>query len=66
MNKIGIIQDYDALTSKRAYKDAYSHEKAVEIITNEIKNYFDPEIVEVFLLEQEQFIVISEGCGSCR
>lgn len=57
---------YDALTSKRAYKDAYSHEKAVEIITNEIKNYFDPEIVEVFLLEQEQFIVISEGCGSCR
>ncbi|WP_113075464.1 HD domain-containing phosphohydrolase [Petrotoga sp. 9PW.55.5.1] len=31
---IGIVDVYDALRSKRSYKEAFSHEKAIEIILN--------------------------------
>jgi putative two-component system response regulator len=40
---------YDALTSKRSYKDAFSHEKAVEIIKEGSGNHFDPRMVDAFL-----------------
>jgi putative two-component system response regulator len=45
---------YDALISKRVYKDIYSHEDAVEIIKAERGTHFDPDITDAFLeLEQE-------------
>jgi PAS domain S-box-containing protein len=46
---------YDALTSKRAYKDAISHEEAVRIITAERGTHFDPDVVDAFLAESETF-----------
>ena len=52
---VAIADVYDALTSKRPYKDAYSHEKAVEIIAEERGKQFDPEIVDVFLENNEVF-----------
>lgn len=47
---------YDALTTQRPYKEAFSHEKAVEIIKGESGSHFDPVIVRVFLENQHQFI----------
>jgi putative two-component system response regulator len=38
---------YDALTSKRVYKDAFSHEQAVEMIVNGECGTFNPELIEV-------------------
>lgn len=46
---------YDALRSKRVYKDAYSHEKACEIIIEERGKQFDPLIVDVFLDFEQEF-----------
>jgi PAS domain S-box-containing protein len=46
---------YDALTSKRAYKDPISHEEAMKIIASERGTHFDPDVVDVFLGEQETF-----------
>jgi PAS domain S-box-containing protein len=46
---------YDALTSKRAYKDPISHEEAMKIIASERGTHFDPDVVDVFLAEQETF-----------
>jgi putative two-component system response regulator len=46
---------YDALISKRAYKPAFSHEKAVEIITEGRGKHFDPDIVDAFLAIAEEF-----------
>jgi PAS domain S-box-containing protein len=46
---------YDALTSKRVYKDAISHEEAVKLIASERGTHFDPDVVDVFLAEQEKF-----------
>ncbi len=46
---------YDALISKRVYKSPISHVKAVEIIENDQGNYFDPDVVKVFLDLKEKF-----------
>jgi HD-GYP domain-containing protein (c-di-GMP phosphodiesterase class II) len=46
---------YDALTSIRSYKEAFSHEKAKEIIISESGKHFDPEIVDAFLVHEATF-----------
>jgi putative two-component system response regulator len=46
---------YDALVSKRTYKKAFSHEKAVEIIGKERGTHFDPDVVDVFLANSQAF-----------
>jgi len=40
---------YDALTSKRVYKEAYHHNKAVGMITNGECGMFNPKLIECFL-----------------
>ena len=46
---------YDALRSKRVYKDAYSHEESVEIIKQGDSTHFDPEILHVFVENEVEF-----------
>ena len=46
---MAIADVYDALTSERPYKPAFSHEEAVRIITEGSGTQFDPALVEVFL-----------------
>ncbi len=46
---MAIADTYDALIAKRCYKDAYSKEKAMEIIREESGTHFDPDIAEAFL-----------------
>ena len=49
-----IVDVYDALTTRRPYKPAYSHEDALEIMLSDRGRRFDPAIFDVFLeLEQE-------------
>jgi putative two-component system response regulator len=44
-----IADVFDALTSKRPYKDAFPVEKAFEIMAEERGNSFDPKLLDVFL-----------------
>ena len=46
---IALADVYDALISKRSYKDIIPHDKALEIIREDSGSHFDPEIVEAFL-----------------
>ena len=46
---------YDALVSKRVYKKAFTHEKAVEIIKKDSGIHFDPTVVNAFLELSDQF-----------
>lgn len=46
---VAIADVYDALTTERRYKKAYSHDEAVELIAREKGKQFDPELVEAFL-----------------
>jgi putative two-component system response regulator len=57
---VAIADVYDALTSKRVYKDPYPHEKCVEIISEASGTQFDPRIVEVFLQAAPQFQKIAQ------
>ena len=50
-----IVDVYDALTSTRSYKDAYTHQSAIEIITSEKGKLFDPKLVELFLAASQRF-----------
>lgn len=46
---------YDALTSKRCYKDAFSHEKSRDIIAEGRGNHFDPDVVLAFFEAEDEF-----------
>ncbi len=56
---------YDALTSDRAYKKAYSHQKAMSIIIGNRGSMFDPDLVDLFVNVNEQFEeVLHRKCKS--
>jgi len=44
-----IVDVWDALTSDRPYRKAFSHEYAYEYLRNNSGTHFDPEILRVFL-----------------
>ena len=46
---VALADVYDALTSKRVYKAAMSHEEATEIIVKERGTQFDPMVVDAFV-----------------
>lgn len=52
---VALADVYDALTTKRVYKEAYSHEEAREIIIDASGQHFDPAIVAAFLEQEEKF-----------
>lgn len=56
---MAVADVYDALISKRVYKPAFSHEKAVEIILQGRGSHFDPELVDCFAALTEQFKAIA-------
>ena len=58
---VALADVYDALRSKRTYKEPWSHTKATERICNESGKHFDPVIINAFLSNQEKFREISEG-----
>ncbi|MHC5112034.1 MAG: response regulator [Planctomycetota bacterium] len=51
---------YDALTTKRSYKDAFPHEKARAIIMEESGTHFDPQVIEAFLRCEERFAELAD------
>lgn len=51
---------YDALTSKRCYKEAYSHDMSIEIIIDGRGKHFDPDVVDALVSTKKDFIRIRE------
>lgn len=45
---VSVADVYDALTSERVYKKAFSHETAIEMIHNGECGVFNPKVLEVF------------------
>jgi len=52
---VALADFYDAMTTKRPYKEAVSHERAREMIVDGAGRHFDPKLVEAFLACQERF-----------
>jgi putative two-component system response regulator len=45
---MAVADVYDALVSKRVYKEPLSHEEAVKIILEGCGTHFDPDVIEAF------------------
>lgn len=58
---VALADVYDALTSKRIYKAAWSHQQAVQMILDGQGRHFDPDIVDVFLENADEFDIMSQG-----
>ena len=51
---------YDALRSKRPYKNEMTHAQVVRMIKPESGEHFDPDVVEAFLIIRNKFVEIGE------
>jgi putative two-component system response regulator len=57
---------FDALTSRRPYKEPYPVERAFHIIKGERGEHFDPDIVDVFLQNMDEILKIKTEVGSAE
>lgn len=49
---MAVADVYDALVSKRCYKEPMSFEKAAEVMIESMGSHFDPQLEQVFLLSR--------------
>ena len=56
---MAVADVYDALISKRVYKSAFTHEKAMSIIKEGRGQHFDPDIVDTLYLIEDEVIAIA-------
>lgn len=55
---VSVADVYDALTTKRRYKPAYSHQEASKVIEQESGRQFDPEVISAFIEAKPDFLRI--------
>ena len=56
---MAVADVYDALISRRVYKEPIPHDQAAAIIRAGAGTHFDPDLVEAFLASEEQFQAIA-------
>jgi putative two-component system response regulator len=56
---MAVADVYDALISRRVYKEGMAHDKAVAIIREGRGNHFDPDMVDAFLELEDAFRAIA-------
>ncbi|EXI90494.1 MAG: Cyclic di-GMP phosphodiesterase response regulator RpfG [Candidatus Accumulibacter regalis] len=57
---MAIADVYDALISRRVYKERLPHEKAAQIIVEGRGSHFDPDMVDAFIEIQDEFREIAQ------
>jgi len=57
---IAVADVYDALVSKRVYKEAFTHDSAKAIIEEGRGKHFDPDVVDAFLAVGDEFLDIRQ------
>ncbi len=55
---VALADVYDALSSKRPYKDPFPHEKCRRILIEGRASHFDPIVVDAFLAREAEFLDI--------
>ena len=56
---MAVADEYDALISRRVYKQPMTHEQAVSMVVHGKNTHFDPDVVEAFITVQEEFRAIA-------
>ena len=52
---VSIVDVYDALVSARVYKPAFSHEKAISILSEDAGTKFDPDMIRILMKSPQLF-----------
>lgn len=60
---VALADVYDALTSKRVYKEAFSHQTTRQIILEESGRHFDPDVVDAFLAVEQEMLEVCNHFG---
>jgi len=63
---MAVADVFDALVSKRSYKDGMPIEKALDIIRNEAGSHFDPQVAQAFLNAEDEVRRIAEAHGDAH
>ena len=62
---MAVADVYDALISKRVYKEPLAHQEAVDVIAAERATQFDPLLVDLFLEQHRKFEAIALQFSDC-
>ena len=57
---VALSDVYDALTTRRVYKPAYSHQVAKVIILDGRGTHFDPDVVDAFMANEDRFVAVKD------
>lgn len=58
---VAVADVFDALSSSRPYKDAFSIEKCLQILIDGRGTHFDPRVLDAFLARKEEAIEVREN-----
>lgn len=61
---VAMADTFDALTSKRPYKDPYPPEVTYDILKKERGEHFDPDVIDIFIDNFDQFIDLRGRVGT--
>lgn len=57
---VGLVDAFDAMLSRRPYKEPFSVEKALSIIIDEKGRHFDPHLVDIFVASLNEILAIKD------
>lgn len=57
---VGLVDAFDAMLSRRPYKEPFSVEKAVSIIVGEKGRHFDPHLVDIFVSSLDEILTVKD------
>ena len=55
---VAVADVYDALGTKRPYKEAFPEDKIDRIMREESGRHFDPKLVELFFANRDRFLEV--------
>ncbi len=58
---MAIVDVYDALTTRRSYKEPYTHEQALNVMSSLRGTHFDPDLLDVFIACEDEFNTVCES-----
>ena len=63
---MAVADVFDALVSKRCYKEPFTFEKAMDIIKEDAGTHFDPKVVEAFVNSEDEVREVAEHFDRIR
>jgi response regulator RpfG family c-di-GMP phosphodiesterase len=63
---VGLADVFDALSSRRAYKDAWGEDQVLEYVRSESGRHFDPELVDILFARLDEVRAVRSAHNAGR